>query len=55
MLHYTETQKRSQLFAVYKTENPCLQKYVREELITSQIAEKYQKSFLPPGGGKLDD
>ena len=43
----TETQKGHNYLRCTKRKNPCLQKYVREELITSQIAESIKKVSLP--------
>ncbi len=43
----TETQKGYNYLRCTKRKNPCLQKYVREELITSQIAESIKKVSLP--------
>ena len=43
----TETQKGHNYLRCTKRKNPCLQKYVREELITSQITESIKKVSLP--------
>ena len=43
----TEQQKGHNYLRCTKRKNPCLQKYVREELITSQIAESIKKVSLP--------
>jgi len=43
----TETQKGHNYLRCTKRKNPCLQKYVREEIITSQIAESIKKGSLP--------
>ena len=43
----TETQKGHNYLRCTKRKNPCLQKYVREELITSQIQEEIKKVSLP--------
>ena len=43
----TETQKGHNYLRCTKRKNPCLQKYVREEIITSQIAESIKKVSLP--------
>ncbi|MDD2766614.1 MAG: recombinase family protein [Candidatus Moranbacteria bacterium] len=43
----TETQKGHNYLRCTKRKNPCLQKYVREELITSQIKEEIKKVSLP--------
>ena len=43
----TETQKGHNYLRCTKRKNPCLQKYVREELITSQIEESIKKISLP--------
>ena len=42
----TETQKGHNYLRCTKRKNPCTQKYVREEIITSQIARKKSKKFL---------
>ena len=43
----TETQKGHNYLRCTKRKNPCTQKYVREELITSQIEEEIKKVSLP--------
>ena len=43
----TETQKGHNYLRCTKRKNPCTQKYVREELITSQIQEEIKKVSLP--------
>ena len=43
----TETQKGHNYLRCTKRKNPCLQKYVREELITSKIKEEIKKVSLP--------
>src|SRR5574343_172554 len=43
----TETQKGHNYLRCTKRKNPCKQKYVREEIITSQIAENIKKVSLP--------
>ena len=43
----TETQKGHNYLRCTKRKNPCEQKYVREELITSQIRTELQKVSLP--------
>ena len=43
----TETQKGHNYLRCTKRKNPCLQKYVREEIITSQIREEIKKVSLP--------
>ena len=43
----TETQKGHNYLRCTKRKNPCLQKYIREELITSQITESIKKISLP--------
>ncbi len=43
----TETQKGHNYLRCTKRKNPCEQKYVREELITSQIQEEIKKVSLP--------
>ncbi len=43
----TETQKGHNYLRCTKRKNPCEQKYVREEIITSQIQKEIQKVFLP--------
>ncbi len=43
----TETQKGHNYLRCTKRKNPCLQKYVREEIITSQITEEIKKVSLP--------
>ena len=43
----TETQKGHNYLHCTKRKNPCSQKYVREEIITSQIKEEIQKVSLP--------
>jgi len=43
----TETQKGHNYLRCTKRKNPCLQKYVREELVTSQISESIKKVSLP--------
>src|SRR3989337_1889248 len=43
----TETQKGHNYLRCTKRKNPCLQKYVREDLITSQIQEEIKKVYLP--------
>ena len=43
----TETQKGHNYLRCTKRKNPCLQKYVREEIITSQIKEEIKKISLP--------
>jgi len=43
----TETQKGHNYLRCTKRKNPCLQKYVREELITSQIKQEIKKVSLP--------
>jgi site-specific DNA recombinase len=43
----TETQKRHNYLRCTKRKNPCEQKYVREEIITSQIQEEIKKVSLP--------
>jgi site-specific DNA recombinase len=43
----TETQKGHTYLRCTKRKNPCEQKYVREEIITSQIQEEIKKVSLP--------
>ena len=43
----TEQQKGHNYLRCTKRKNPCTQKYVREELITSQIQEEIKKVSLP--------
>jgi len=43
----TETQKGHNYLRCTKRKNPCAQKYVREEIITSQIKENIKKVSLP--------
>ena len=43
----TETQKGHNYLRCTKRKNPCMQKYVREEIITSQIQEELKKVSLP--------
>ena len=43
----TETQKGHNYLRCTKRKNPCKQKYVREEIITSQIRTELQKVSLP--------
>jgi site-specific DNA recombinase len=43
----TETQKGHNYLRCTKRKNPCEQKYVREEIITSQIQESIKKVSLP--------
>ncbi|KKU69382.1 MAG: Recombinase, partial [Microgenomates group bacterium GW2011_GWC1_47_20] len=43
----TEQQKGHHYLRCTKRKNPCEQKYVREELITSQIQEEIKKVSLP--------
>src|SRR3990167_1582693 len=43
----TETQKGHNYLRCTKRKNPCAQKYVREEIITSQIQENIKKVSLP--------
>ena len=43
----TETQKGHNYLRCTKRKNPCLQKYVREEIITSEITENIKKVSLP--------
>ncbi|MFZ2038416.1 MAG: recombinase family protein [Minisyncoccia bacterium] len=43
----TETQKGHNYLRCTKRKNPCSQRYVREELITSQIQEEIKKVSLP--------
>ena len=43
----TEQQKGHNYLRCTKRKNPCTQKYVREEIITSQIKENIQKVSLP--------
>ena len=43
----TETQKGHNYLRCTKRKNPCSQKYIREELITSQIQEEIKKVSLP--------
>ena len=43
----TETQKGHNYLRCTKRKNPCAQKYVREEIITSQIKENIKKFSLP--------
>ena len=43
----TETQKGHNYLRCTKRKNPCSQKYVREEVIASQIKEEIQKVSLP--------
>ena len=43
----TETQKGHNYLRCTKRKNPCLQKYVREEIITSEIKENIKKVSLP--------
>src|SRR3990172_7367177 len=43
----TEQQKGHNYLRCTKRKNPCLQKYVREEFITSQIKEEIKKVSLP--------
>ncbi|KKR79024.1 MAG: Recombinase [Candidatus Nomurabacteria bacterium GW2011_GWA2_40_9] len=44
----TETQKGHNYLRCTKRKNPCNQKYVREEIITSQIEKEIKKVSLPP-------
>ena len=48
----TETQKGHNYLRCTKRKNPCLQKYVREEIITSQIKKEIQKVSLPDDWAK---
>ncbi len=48
----TETQKGHNYLRCTKRKNPCEQKYVREELITSQIRTELQKVSLPDDWAK---
>ena len=43
----TEQQKGHNYLRCTKRRNPCLQKYVREEIITSQIQKEIKKVSLP--------
>ena len=43
----TEQQKGHHYLRCTKRKNPCTQKYVREEIITSQIQEEIKKASLP--------
>ena len=43
----TETQKGHNYLRCTKRKNPCVQKYVREEIVTSQIQEEIKKVSLP--------
>ncbi len=43
----TETQKDHNYLRCTKRKNPCEQKYVREEIITSQVKKEIQKVSLP--------
>jgi hypothetical protein len=43
----TENKKVITIFRCTKRKNPCSQKYVREELITSQIQKEIKKVSLP--------
>ena len=43
----TEQQKGHNYLRCTKRKNPCLQKYVREEIITSQVKEEIKKVSLP--------
>jgi hypothetical protein len=43
----TETQKGHNYLRCTKRKNPCEQKYVREEIITSQVEENIKKVSLP--------
>ena len=43
----TETQKGHNYLRCTKRKNPCQQRYIREEIITSQINEAIQKISLP--------
>ena len=43
----TERQKGHNYLRCTKRKNPCLQKYVREEIITSQVRTELQKVSLP--------
>ena len=43
----TETQKGHNYLRCTKRKNPCEQKYVREEIITSQVRTEIQKVSLP--------
>jgi len=48
----TETQKGHNYLRCTKRKNPCTQKYVREEIITSQIQEEIKKVSLPDDWAK---
>src|SRR3989338_1264257 len=48
----TETQKGHNYLRCTKRKNPCTQKYVREELITSQIQNEIKKVSLPDDWAK---
>jgi site-specific DNA recombinase len=48
----TEQQKGHNYLRCTKRKNPCLQKYVREEIITSQIKEEIKKVSLPDDWAK---
>ena len=48
----TETQKGHNYLRCTKRKNPCTQKYIREELITSQIQEEIKKVSLPDDWAK---
>jgi len=48
----TETQKGHNYLRCTKRKNPCEQKYVREEIITSQIKEEIKKVSLPDDWAK---
>ena len=48
----TEKQKGHHYLRCTKRKNPCTQKYVREELITSQIQEEIKKVSLPDDWAK---
>ncbi len=48
----TETQKGHNYLRCTKRENPCSQKYTREEIITSKIREEIKKVFLPDDWAK---
>ena len=48
----TETQKGHNYLRCTKRKNPCTQKYVREEIITSQVRTEIQKVSLPDDWAK---
>jgi site-specific DNA recombinase len=48
----TEQQKGHNYLRCTKRKNPCLQKYVREEIITSQVRTEIQKVSLPDDWAK---